>query len=335
MISKKIDIFGAGISGLVAAIRLSRDGYRVFVHEKRAAIGGPPQWHPSVHQQLFDLEKTSEYIGIDVSPCFFPVNSHTFYLYGRKHIILNPKDNYVCLKGGIESSIEKYLYSKALDCGVEFSFDQSLDIESIQKLMNSDSFHIIATGLEKETYDALGIRHITVHGFRASGSAGERPHASSFLGEYTNHEFAYFASSGDLRFALLFARGVIGKRSLDAFRKHLCETENIIFDNWQFSTGAIPLENNLVKNGLVLSGTLSGMIDPFSLNGISGALISGRIASMYFQDPNKALIEFNRFTKNFHLKSLIRRFFVTMPFRKIFLLPVLYINNRFKTVGVI
>ncbi len=335
MTGKKIDIWGAGISGLVAAIRLSRDGCRICVHEKRATIGGPPQWRFSVHQQVFNLKKTSEFIGIDITPCFAPVHSRTFYFYGRKHSNSTPKDSYVCVKGGMESSIEQYLYKLALDCGVEFYFDQSLDREVIEKSKKSGSLHIVATGLEKETYDALRIRHMVVHGYRASGIAADRPRAISFLGEYTNHEFAYVALSGDLRFALLFARGIIGTKSLEAFRKHLRETENIVFDDWQFSTGAIPLEKNLVKEGLVLSGTVSGMIDPFYLNGISGALISGRIASMYFHDPNKALIEFNRFTKNFHLKSLIRRFFVTIPFRKAFWLPVLYINNRFKTVGII
>lgn len=55
-------------------------------------------------------------------------------------------------------------------------------------------------------------------------------------------------------------------------------------DNWHFSTGCVPLEKNPVKDGLVLAGTMSGMIDPFHLNGMSPALISGKIAPRWLHD---------------------------------------------------
>ena len=99
-------------------------------------------------------------------------------------------------------------------------------------------------------------------------------------------------------------------------RQHLLESENLTFDNWHFSTGCVPLETNLVKNSVVLAGTISGMIDPFYLNGISAALISGKIAALFFTDKKRAFQEFNRFTRNFHLKRALKLISEKLPIKK-------------------
>jgi len=65
----KVIILGAGISGLVSAINLARAGFMVEVMERRPHIGGSPQWHPSVHQQTFDLQKTSDFIALAIFSC--------------------------------------------------------------------------------------------------------------------------------------------------------------------------------------------------------------------------------------------------------------------------
>lgn len=333
--SNRIIIYGAGISGLVAAIHLAKSGSRVVVCEKRTAIGGPPQWHPSVHQQTFNLAKTSEYIGIDLSPCFSATDSHTFHIFGRGIVHRRPKDNYICVKGGQHGSIEQYLYGLARKLGVEFIFDQSLGVHSIQKALAGGSAVIAATGLEKETYDTLGIEYRTIQGFRAVSDAEEKPHAISCLGDYTGHEFAYVASSGNKRFALLFSRKGIDHGNLSSFQRFLWQAEKMSFQRWSFSTGAVPGEKNLCRKGIVLAGTLSGMIDPFYLNGISGALISGKIAGMYLQNPMKARNEFKRFTQFVYFKQQLQKVFVAMPFYRVLVLPILYVNNCFRTVGVI
>ena len=330
-----LKIFGAGISGLVAAIHLAKSGRRVVVYEKRVKVGGPPQWHPSVHQQVFSLKKTSEYIGIDLSPCFLPTESHIFHIFGRRIVQKQPKESYICVKGGQSGAIEHYLFGLAQDAGVEFAFEKSMGLDSMRDALARSCDVIAATGLEKETFDTLGIKHRTVQGFRAVAEADERPHAISCLGDYTGHEFAYVASSGKQRFALLFSRKGINPKNLAMFRRHLQETESMSFQRWSFSTGAVPMERNLQRNGIVLAGTLSGMIDPFYLNGISGALISGKIAGMYFQDPEKAIREFWRFTKFGSVKQLLQKLFVTVPFQRVLVLPILYANNCLKTVGVI
>ena len=107
--TREVTIFGAGISGLVAAISLAKSDFDVEIREKRSQVGGSPEWHPSVHQQNFDLKKTSEYIDINLAPCFHAVKKHTFYLYKHKFIFDIPNNSYICEKGKRASSIESYL----------------------------------------------------------------------------------------------------------------------------------------------------------------------------------------------------------------------------------
>lgn len=332
---KAIEIYGAGISGLVAAINLAKSGFEVEVREKRSRVGGSPKWHPSVHQQTSDLEKTSEYIGIDVAPCFHSVKKHTFYLYGRTFILDTPVNSYVCEKGPRPSSIESYLCSQAEKLGVRFVFGEAFDLESI-KLLNMETHRcIVATGLEHKPYRDLGIKHAAIQGFRSSQKTEEKDFAISYHGDCTNHDFAYVASFGDLMFSLLFARKGIREENLEDFRQYLLESEKITLDDWRFSTGCVPLEKNLVKNDVVLAGTISGMIDPFYLNGISPALISGKIAALYFTDRKRAFREFDRFTRNFHIKRNLKLVSDVLPVKKFSFPLVARLNSRLKGVGVI
>ncbi|MCX6671284.1 MAG: NAD(P)-binding protein [Euryarchaeota archaeon] len=49
MATKDIQVYGAGLSGLVSAINLARGGYHVTVYEKEEKIGGDLHCHPSIH----------------------------------------------------------------------------------------------------------------------------------------------------------------------------------------------------------------------------------------------------------------------------------------------
>lgn len=193
----------------------------------------------------------------------------------------------------------------------------------------------MATGLEHEPYQDLNIKHTIIQGFTSTRTTQKPNCAFSYFGKYTNHEFAYLASFENLLFALLFSRKGMNKKSLEAFRQHLLESENLTFDNWHFSTGCVPIEKKLVKNGIVLAGTISGMIDPFYLNGVSAALISGKIAALFFTDKKQAFREFNRFTRNFYIKQNLMRISYKLPAKKFSFPLIAYLNNHLKWVGVI
>jgi flavin-dependent dehydrogenase len=334
MRNEKITIIGAGISGLVAAINLAKAGFSIEVLEKQNRIGGSPAWHPSVHHQVLDIDKTSKYIGINIAQCFRPVKRHVFDFYGRKVILHDPKNSWVCEKGSRSTSIETYLHSEASQSGVRFIFMDNVDLDRISKIILNKSRCIVSTGLERGMYEELGIKHELVQGFRGSVNASAENVVYSYFGKYTNHDFAYVASFDQLRFSLLFARRGINNKDLDTYKKHLKVNADIEFDNWEYSTGCIPLEINLKKKNAILAGTISGMIDPFYLNGISGALISGRIAAMYFMDTQTAVQAFNLYSRNFQIKKLLKHITERLPSKKISFPIMSKINDLFSPVGV-
>ena len=93
--------------------------------------------------------------------------------------------------------------------------------------------------------------------------------------------------------------------------------------------------NESVKNGYILAGTMSGLIDPFFLNGISGALISGRIAAMAVEDREHAQKEFNRFIKNFYIKWKLKKMYQFLPLKPLTFRFFSAGNSLLKDVGFI
>lgn len=335
MQNDKIVIYGAGISGLVAAVNLKQKGFDVCVCDIRKSIGGVSSWHPSVHHQTFDVISTSRYIGIDVSSCFKPVECHMFSFYGKKSMMRNPENSFVCEKGPQSTSIESYLYQCAISSGVEFKFNESFGVDIIRENSSRECRVIVATGLEEKPYKNLGIHSIPIQGYRAMKEHKNPVMVKSLFGNYTNHDFAYCASSGSMTFSLLFSRLGINEENLDEYKRYLEDNYGESFDGWGFSTGCVPVEKNLVKNNVVLAGTISGMIDPFYLNGISGALVSGKIASLYFTDREEAFRDFSAMTKNYNLKRRLKWIADKMPVKRITFPILAYANNHFKWVGVV
>jgi len=310
-----VKIYGAGISGLVAAINLARSGHRVSVIEKGKNIGGSIGWHPSVQFTSLNIEATSQFIGIDITPCFKKVMFQRRYLY-KKRIKINPTNFYLCEKGPRASSIESFLYKMACSDGVNFYFD--ID-EDITKLKNKKNI-IIATGLEKENYMKLGISYADIYGYKTLLETNFNQTYIDFFNKFTNYDLAYLAALNGITFILLFSRKGMNEKYLDMFRKFLSIHENIHSEDWFYSEGCIPCETNLVKDGLVLAGTISGMIDPFFANGIPGAFISGKIAADYLDDKKKAMEKFHNLTKSFRTKNLLKSVYNVVPLKQ-FLLP--------------
>jgi flavin-dependent dehydrogenase len=331
----EITIFGAGIAGLVAAINLANAGFEVEIREKRDRVGGAPDWHPSVHQQCFDVYKTSQYIGIDLSACFHPVKRHNIFFYDKIKSLEMPEQSYICEKGPQPSSIDQILYLQAEKAGVKFIFGEPFTIGDVCDSKRKETEYVVATGLERQPYLDLDIKHRVIQGYRASKPTGGDAYIDSYMGDYSNHEFAYVASSGNIVFALLFSREGMREADLQDFCDYLQLNWGLAFDNWIYSKGCIPAETNLVKNGIVLAGTISGMIDPFYLNGISAALISGKIAALYFTDREKAYREFDVFTKNFSLKQFLQSVSAHLPAKKYSFPLISFLNSRLKWVGVI
>lgn len=321
--STRVDIYGAGLAGLVAAIHLARQGFDVRVFD-RQGVGGNPDWHPSVQTTVLDPERTWEYIGMDLSNCFHRVNSVTFYRYGRKKLF-TLGNLYACERGPGKYSLETCLYEKAANAGVEFVVGE-LDIRMRKNV-------IVATGLEKSVFHQLGIPHVPIYGYRGNGGAQLDAVLITYMGEYTNYDFAYLAANRGLLFALLFSRQRLAPENLVEFQRVLKATEGIQIDKWTSSSGAIPTQARLFHNGLVLAGTLSGMIDPFLLHGISGALTSGKIAAQVFVDSNGAIREFNRLARNFELKKSLKALSLRLPLKQVTIPLMMWVDSHLHSVG--
>ena len=141
---KKVDIYGAGISGLTAAINLVKDGYNVTVFEKEKEIGGSVKHTPSVHMTPIHFEKMKNYIGFDVEPFFSKLDKFKADIYS-KEVTFNPKHLYVTERGRSKDALDYNLFKIAEDLGVNFEFSHPLTKENINEIRYvSASFQCIA-----------------------------------------------------------------------------------------------------------------------------------------------------------------------------------------------
>ena len=153
---KIINIYGAGLSGLTAAINLSRKGYEVTVYEKEERIGGLGKCNPSVHMTPLHFKKMKEYIGIDVEPCFSELKTFKAYIYS-KIVHFDPKYLYVTERGPNKTSLDNYLFKIAQKVGVNFEFSHPLTPDMLNFIPDNS---IIATGTYSDLCKHLKLRYI-------------------------------------------------------------------------------------------------------------------------------------------------------------------------------
>jgi len=309
----KIHIVGAGLSGMVAAINLAREGYDVLVLEGHTGIGGLKHVHPSAHTTPIDVTAASAYTGIDLSQCFKPVLN--FQMGVRNTLYTCGTDTLFCVeRSSRPTSIDAYLYKECLDLGVAFSFNTMIDDP-----LSLPPDTIYATGLHPEMFDALAIPYVKVYSFwmaaeRTSGNFDSlktdfEQLLVGYMDDYTNDYF-YVTAVNDLWYALLFSRKPIFKTHLSDCIEKVKERLGVTLKGWKFLTGCIPTKSfrnpRLFLGDKIITGSLSGAMDPMFLFGIHGALMSGRVAAMAVSNPEKAEKEF-QWLNRFFVPMLIQR----------------------------
>ena len=299
MARKEVTIYGAGMSGLVAALNLAREGYAVVVREREATFGGSRIFNPSTHVTPLDIAATSDYIGIDISGVFHPVDSISLYLHDLE-IPMPAAGAYAVERSSRPSSLDALLFEACLASEVEFEFERELGGDDLESLPPGT---IIACGLNPEAYEHLGIPHISWHGWMARGEADRSGGAWIWLDECIT-EYGYISFCNGLYYDLLFSYGrEVDGECLERYRDFMRRTEGVDHADWEYVSGAVPLaaQDNprILHKGLIMCGTISGAMDPFMGFGISGALVTGKVAAMAVGDRKKAEAEFLRFTRNF------------------------------------
>lgn len=309
----KIQIVGAGLSGLVAAIDLAREGYEVTVLEGHSGIGGLKGVHPSAHSTPINVEAVSRYVGIDLAPSFKPILD--FRLGVLNSLYRCRTDTLYCVeRSDRPTSIDTQLYEECLRLGVTFSFGTM-----VENPFDLPPDTIIATGLHPEMFEALAVPYERVYSFWmyaerdpadfGSLKAGFEQLLVGYLDNYTNDYF-YVTAVNDLWYALLFSRKPLGKANLADCRAKVQDRLGVELKGWKFLTGCVPTRSirnpRLFLGDKILTGSLSGTMDPFYLFGIHGALVSGKIAALAVRDPEGAQREFRRVNR-FYVPTLIQR----------------------------
>lgn len=296
---EEVIIYGAGMSGLVAAYNLAREGYAVTVREREESFGGSRIFNPSTHVTPLDVQATSEYVGLDISSAFHAVESISLYIHDLR-LPLPAAGAYAVERSSRLSSLDALLYERCLEMGVEFEFGRVLRREDLENLPAGT---IIACGLNPEAYQYLEIPYLTWNGWMSRGETDRSGYAWIWLDECIT-EYGYVSFCNGLYYNLLFSYGKdVGEECLRRYRDFMLRAEGLDHEDWEYVSGAVPLADprnpRLFHRGFILCGTISGAMDPFMGFGISGALVSGKVAALAVTDPGKAEEEFARFTRNF------------------------------------
>ena len=88
MAKKEVNIIGAGLSGLCAAITARKLGYDVHCVDKYNRAGGMPGAHPFVDSTPFNCELMSRFLGVPIGePQVGRVERFTLYPFGPSVMI--------------------------------------------------------------------------------------------------------------------------------------------------------------------------------------------------------------------------------------------------------
>jgi flavin-dependent dehydrogenase len=325
MPNSKTTIVGAGLSGLVAGINLCREGYEVEIWDAAKSLGMLEDLNPCVHATPIDPERVSRYIGIDISPCFSAVKRFRIIVEKEK-FDLNPENYYLVERGGRKSSLDTYLYNIAKDMGIKVHFGHY-----VRNLKDIPERAIVATGFNKEGMETVGLPYEQSSGICARKRLDDPRFEDALIGwsgRYST-DYGYLSVVNDLMFFLVFTRYRMTEQNIEDCKQHLEESEGLTFPKWGTHSGHIPVlgKNSLrlFRGNRVLTGTISGMIDPAGMFGIHGALMAGKIAELAYTDTEKALQDFERFNKNYQRVRIVSGIMRRTPMR----LPMTHLMFRF------
>ena len=319
---KRVTIVGAGLSGLTAAITLARQGWEVEVIERRDGIGGPARdmetgekTYVMVDGTPMELEKLCSYLGFDISPATRPMNRTTIYCFGKRYDVVFPRNVPAVLveRGMRKDSLDMLLYGLAKEAGVKFTFNTPVKTRSEFEQLPENT--ILATGLFRDTYEAIGIPYVQAYGHIAFGTMENYggPPVVIYMDRYT-WDYAFFSTINGMGGALIFQRGKpLTREAKQWFRFRLAHDEGIEFLEWfDLDVGVLPMGSpdnpRLFHDRFILTGTLAGMQDPVLLFGVHGALVSGKIAALALTDRESALKQFKRMNALWRLSYYNRKF---------------------------
>lgn len=315
---RKVTIVGAGLAGLSAAINLARDGLEVLVLDKEKRHGGRPEFRPDGAASAFDLDALQAYTGIDISPACRHMESVVLSVFGRRTELVYGGNSqmYLVERGTRSTSIDTLLYDTAVEAGARFEWDFA--IKSPADVAQLPEGSIIATGLDVQGFEAMGIPYVPLWGWYAKGLVEDvATRAWAHIDDFTV-DYAFTTQINGAVFSLLFQRDKpLMKRGKDKLER-LVAGEGIELEGWRDLVGgasphALMSRPVLFKNNMIVIGTLAGVMEPMMNFGMLGALICGKIGASAVHDSGEAYEEFKRLTSFFGPSMRAKRVHDRMP----------------------
>ncbi len=324
----EIVIVGAGLSGMVAAINLARQGREVRVLDREKRIGGSPRLHPSIHVTPLNQEGILDYTGVDVGPAFAKVSGLNVYVEDKGFTVPDTLF-YSVERGPRETSLDSHLYNMALREGVKFEFSQR-----ITKLTDIPPGSVIATGLHGELVKEAGGSVTFATGYGCYMDSDREGFSSVYLDRYASDYF-YLGILNGMAYGLIFGRYQrITRAELAIACDQLEKREGMVFPGeWREIYVASRNVPTLFEEGMIFTGSSSGMIDPFAGFGIQAALFSGGIAAKAVSDPEAAAREFKWFNRYYTAALSAWVGMQWVPYRFGFLKAALANPKLFKAAG--
>jgi hypothetical protein len=303
--SNEATIYGAGMSGLIAAVNLAREGYDVTVYDKEPGFGGSKLYNPSTHVTPLDPVATSNYIGIDISPAFHEVLACPAYFHDTK-VMLPTRGVCAVERGNRPTSLDSLLYKECEGLPIKFEWNSKLTKKDLANLPPNT---VIACGLTPSAYDMLDIPWLKWYGWISRGEIGIGSYAWLWFDECIT-EYGYLSAVNNYYFDLLFSIREIDRSSLDKYQSFIVRREGIEHKNWEYVAGAVPIASpdnpRLFWKDAVLCGTISGAMDPMLWFGISGALVTGRVAALTVMDRERGIADFESLTRYFRENYIVK-----------------------------
>ncbi len=300
MSGKPIDVVGAGLAGLVAAINLAREGFEVTVHERGKQLGGRPSVRPDPAGSPFQLERLTNFIGVDISGACQLNRQFSLVLWGKKRsLAYRPgMETYMVERGARPSSLDTLLLREAERVGVRVRYGSSFD--SRRQFSELPPNSIITVGLEEDGYGNLGLPIVPLSGYYARGKTQrQEPEVCLYFDDYTR-DYGFTSNINGCSFAfLIVTRGRMAADAPERFRRQAEATSGYRFSAWQtFEDAVLPHASarapRLYFQDKILAGSACGMMDPILYFGMLGAMVSGKIAANAVTRPRLAQQQFRQ-----------------------------------------
>jgi len=326
MTKQNVQIYGAGLSGLVAAINLVRKGLNVIVYEKEKTIGGRSDLHPSVHMTPMHLQQMEKYVGLDLQSCFSELRNFRGYI-GPKKYVFSTKNLYVVERGPRMSSLDYFLYHTAVDEGVTIEFSHQLTADDLKDIAEPT---IIATAGYSKIVKDMNLPYVAFKQFDTHLKTDLEGTTMSYFGDFTK-DYGYISTKNGLLTAQLSGPENLSQKNLQKFTDFVKDTEGIELKKWSEIVSYFPKKARLfcplADKTFMLAGDVAGFLDPFFGFGINGALISGKIAAMSVESKDKALQEFQRYTVRLNKEFFLQKIYWHLPFKMFLLSQVIKMQN--------